>query len=47
MIQAIFADMAGGSLTMPIDKKFALSQAAHAHRHAEEGHPFGRIVLVP
>ncbi len=47
MIQAIFDDMAGGSLTMPIDKKFALSQAAHAHRHAEEGHPFGRIVLVP
>lgn len=47
MIAAIFDDMAAGRISMPIDQTFPLSEAAAAHRHAEEGHPFGRIVLLP
>lgn len=47
MIADIFADMAKGDLTMPIDRRFPLSEAADAHRYAEQGHPFGRIVLIP
>lgn len=47
LVATLFADLAAGRITMPIDKKFPLSQAAEAHRYSEEGHPFGRIVMKP
>ncbi len=47
LIAELFADLAAGRLSMPIDRVFPLAEAAAAHRHAEEGHPFGRIVLLP
>ncbi|WP_110651815.1 quinone oxidoreductase family protein [Salinicola peritrichatus] len=47
MIAGIFDDMATGRISMPVDRTFPLAEAAAAHRHAEEGHPFGRILLVP
>jgi len=47
MIAEIYGDMAAGRISMPVDRIFPLSEAAAAHRHAERGHPFGRIVLLP
>ncbi|OCB14616.1 hypothetical protein A5717_10525 [Mycolicibacterium porcinum] len=38
---------AEGDLTMPIDRRFRLDDAAAAHRYAEFGRPFGRVVIVP
>ncbi len=48
--QAVVADlvrqMAAGTITMPIDWMFPLSEAAAAHRYAEEAHPFGRVIMT-
>lgn len=46
-LTTFFADLAAGRMSMPIAKTFPLSEAAAAHRHSEDGHPFGRIVLCP
>ncbi len=46
-IAGIFADIAAGRLTMPIEQVYPLAQAAAAHAHVETGHPFGRILLRP
>lgn len=47
LINACMTDIAQGRFTMPIDRTFSLSEAAAAHRHVEEGHPFGRVLMVP
>jgi NADPH2:quinone reductase len=47
MIARRFGEMASGEITMPVAREFALSEAAAAHRYAETGHPFGRVLLVP
>ena len=47
LIDMIFAKLADGSYKMPIDRVFALSDAVAAHRHVAEGHPFGRVLMVP
>ena len=47
MIAGLLADVAEGALTMPIDRTFPLSEAAEAHRHIEDNHPFGKVVLIP
>ncbi len=36
-----------GELRAVVDRSFALSEAAEAHRYAEEGTAFGRIILIP
>jgi NADPH2:quinone reductase len=47
MIQRHIDDVAGGSLKMPIDKSFALRDAAKAHAYIESRQALGRVVLVP
>lgn len=47
LVDMIFAKLADGSYKMPIDRVFALSDAIAAHRHVAEGHPFGRVLMVP
>lgn len=47
LVDMIFAKLADGSYKMPIDRVFALSDAVAAHRHVAEGHPFGRVLMVP
>jgi NADPH2:quinone reductase len=47
MIQRHIDDVAAGKLKMPIDKSFALSDAAQAHAYIESRRAFGRVVLVP
>lgn len=42
-----FAAAAAGSLTMPIDREFALKDAVAAHRYVETNRPFGRVLLRP
>jgi len=39
--------VASGELSVIIDKKFVLSDAAKAHQYIEERTAFGRVVLVP
>lgn len=47
MVEMIFAKLESGAYRMPIDKTFSLSDAVAAHRHVAEGHPFGRVMMVP
>jgi NADPH2:quinone reductase len=47
MMDRYFAKAAAGALTMPIAREFRLSQAADAHRHAEQEKPFGRVLIIP
>jgi len=43
----LFALLANGSLTAPIDSEYPLSQAAAALRHAEAGGLAGKVIIVP
>ncbi|OFX03697.1 MAG: hypothetical protein A3E78_16555 [Alphaproteobacteria bacterium RIFCSPHIGHO2_12_FULL_63_12] len=36
-----------GELTMTIDRRFALADAAAAHRYVEEKRPAGRVLIIP
>lgn len=47
MLAGLMDRMAMGELVMPIDRIFSLADAAQAHHYAENGAPFGRIVLQP
>jgi NADPH:quinone reductase-like Zn-dependent oxidoreductase len=47
IVAEIMEQVRAGDLTMPIDSIFPLSDAATAHRHVEQGHPFGRVLLHP
>lgn len=42
-----FEAVAAGRLRMPIDRRFGLAEAAAAHLHVEQGHPFGRVIMIP
>ncbi|MFA1671989.1 zinc-binding dehydrogenase [Rhizobium mongolense] len=46
-VDAMLADLSQGRLTVPIDSRFPLAQAAAAHRHAEDNKILGRVVLIP
>ena len=46
-IDMMLADVAKGSLTVPIDRRFPLAEAGAAHRYAEDNKVLGRIVLIP
>jgi NADPH:quinone reductase len=49
--RALVADLldrvARGELTVVIDRRFPLAEAAEAHRHIESRQAFGRVLLVP
>lgn len=47
LVAGLLDRVAAGELRMAIDRTFPLAAAALAHEYAEQGHPFGRIVLVP
>jgi NADPH:quinone reductase len=47
MLAGLMERMAKAEIVMPIDRIFSLADAAQAHHHAEQGSPFGRIVLTP
>lgn len=47
IIERHLASVAAGRLSMPIDRIFPLADAAAAHAHVEQGHPFGRVLLRP
>lgn len=36
-----------GKVRPPVDREFALSEAAAAHRHLETGSQFGKVTLIP
>lgn len=46
-IDTMLADVAEGRLSVPIDSRFSLAEAAAAHRHAEENRILGRVLLIP
>lgn len=47
MIDQLFKDMAKGELQLPIDRVFALKDAAQAHDYVDFDHPFGRVLMQP
>jgi NADPH:quinone reductase-like Zn-dependent oxidoreductase len=47
LIERHLQAVAAGKLGMPIDRVFALSEAAAAHQHVATGHPFGRVIMAP
>ncbi|SEO90612.1 quinone oxidoreductase family protein [Trujillonella endophytica] len=47
LVRGFLEDVASGDLTVPVDSVFPLRDAARAHAHVEEGHPFGRVLLHP
>jgi NADPH2:quinone reductase len=47
MIQRHVDDVAAGKLAVPIDREFALKDAAAAHAYIESRQAFGRVLLIP
>ena len=47
MIARHMEDLARGTLRMPIDARYPLSEAARAHAHVESRRAFGRVLLIP
>jgi NADPH2:quinone reductase len=47
LLRQLIHDVAAGKLNMPIDARFSLAEAAAAHAYVEQGHPFGRVLMVP
>ena len=47
MLDTILADLASGALSVIVDRRFPLSEAAAAHAYIESRAAFGRVVLIP
>ncbi len=47
MIQGVLQRVADGELHPVIDRRFALADAAEAHRYIESRQAFGRVLLIP
>jgi NADPH2:quinone reductase len=47
LVADLLGRVANGELAAVIDRTFPLSEAAAAHRYAENEPTFGRVVLVP
>lgn len=47
MVARHLAHVASGKLQIPIDRHFALPEAAAAHRYLESRKAFGRVLLIP
>jgi NADPH2:quinone reductase len=47
LVGDILRKLSDGSYVMPIDRTFALADAASAHQYVATGHPLGRVLLKP
>jgi NADPH2:quinone reductase len=47
LIDRLLDRVGKGELRAVVDRTFPLSEAAEAHRYAEEGIAFGRVILLP
>ena len=47
MMRGLLAQMGAGSLSMPIDQTYPLSEAAAAHAYIESRQAVGRVILIP
>ena len=47
LIASLIARIGKGELKAVVDRSFALSDAAEAHRYVETGMAFGRVLLIP
>ena len=47
MMRGLLAQMGSGSLSMPIDRTYPLSEAAAAHAYIESRQAVGRVILIP
>ena len=47
MMVDYFRRAAEGRLSMTIDRRFPLAEAAAAHRYVEELRPAGRVLIIP
>ena len=47
MISGLIAQMGAGSLSMPIDQTYPLSEAGAAHAYIESRQAVGRVILIP
>ena len=47
LLANLIDQLASGRLKMPIDRRFPLAEAGAAHAYAEQGHPFGRVLIIP
>ena len=47
MVQRHVESVAHGTLRVPIDRRFALSEASQAHAYVESRMAFGRVLLIP
>jgi NADPH2:quinone reductase len=47
VIDGILQRVAARELQPVIDRRFALAEAAQAHRYIEDRHAFGRVLLIP
>ena len=47
MIRGLLDQMADGGLSMPIDRTYALAEAAAAHAYIESRQAVGRVILIP
>ncbi len=47
MVERLIARVASGELRVAVDRVFALSEAADAHRYIESRQAFGRVLLAP
>lgn len=47
LVSGVLSRVASGELRPLMDRTFALSEAADAHRHIEGGHALGRVLLIP
>lgn len=47
MVERLLRDVQRGDLRVVIDREFALSDAAEAHRYIEGRGAFGRVIMVP
>jgi len=45
LVADLLARVHAGDLVMPIEREFALADAAEAHRFVAEQHPFGRVIM--
>jgi len=47
MMNGLLGDIAAGNLSVAIDRKFPLAEAAAAHAYIESRAAFGRVILIP
>jgi NADPH2:quinone reductase len=47
MVADIITQVAAGNLTVVVDRRFPLAEAADAHAYIEDRRAFGRVLLVP